>query len=241
MNIRRILIFLVFLAVFMGVVYPACSEQTQEQLRNLQDQEFVELRREYSERASSLETNSPKAKALTDEYSAKKTSIREKYKQLDAPRRQNLQSTLNDPKYKGKIRNTGSMPSTINADVDLAGDAESVERLAKDWSKKGGDKPLYYTVDNPTVPTDVPPKDFSKVIKVVDPNTDTTAWTPETEEIRKAKVKDSDAWTTSGGQKATGNIERSRDKKGYYLDNEKKFNHSDRPILDTPQVCMMRT
>ncbi len=236
MNIRGLVTFLVGLAVFMGAVYPAYSEQTQEQLRNLQDQEYAALRKEYDDRALNIDKNNPESsKALANEYSAKRAEIRQKYSKIDT-RAQSLDSTLNDPKIKGKIKNTGSMPSTVNADVDVAGDADSVEILAKDWSKKGGKKPLYYTVDNPTVPTTSPPKDFSKVIKVVNPNTDTTAWTPETEEIRKAKVKDPDAWTTSGGQKATGNIERSRDKRGYYLDNEKKFHHADRSVQNTPGI-----
>ena len=236
MSIRGLVTFLVCLVVFMGAVYPAYSEQTLEQLRNLQDQEYAALRKEYDDRALNIDKNNPESsKALANEYSAKRAEIRQKYSTIDT-RAQNLNSTLNDPKVKGRINNTGSMPSTVNADVDVAGDAESVERLAKDWSKKGGKKPLYYTVDNPTVPTTTPPKDFSKVIKVVNPNTDTTAWTPETEEIRKAKVKDPDAWTTSGGQKATGNIERSRDKRGNFLDNEKKFNHSDRPVQSAPGI-----
>ncbi len=144
---------------------------------------------------------------------------------------------LNDPKYKGKIQNTGSSPANINADVDIvATSPEAARDLANDWAAKGKKKPVYYTTDAPSTPTNTPPDDFKKVIKVVDPNSDTTLWTPETDEIRRVKVQDHDAWTTSGGQKGTGNIGRSRDKRGYYLDNEKKFLHSDRPISDTPGV-----
>ncbi|PIE65201.1 MAG: hypothetical protein CSA26_05045, partial [Desulfobacterales bacterium] len=81
---------------------------------------------------------------------------------------------LNDPKYKGKIQNTGSSPANINADVDIvATSPEAARDLANDWAAKGKKKPVYYTTDAPSTPTNTPPDDFKKVIKVVDPNSDT--------------------------------------------------------------------
>ena len=43
---------------------------------------------------------------------------------------------------------------------------------------------------------------------------------------RQAKISDFDAFTTTGGQKATGNINQPSSHKGFNLDNQKKLNHA---------------
>lgn len=229
---KTFLIWITILTLYSGAFCPVYSEESPslKQLRISQDQEYIRLRELYDRLGAKVDKNSPEYQKLREEYSAERTKIREKYTNLET-RGQNVEAILNDRDLKGRIQNTGSMPASVNADVDLkATDLEAAEKLADKWSNQKGKKQQYYTVDNPTTPTTTRPKDFNKVIKVVNPNTDTTLWTPGNEKVHKAKVPDPDAWTTSGGLKGTGNLDSSRDKRGYYLDNEKKFHHADRPI-----------
>jgi len=234
MRTTTLLIPFAIVMLYLGVIspVPAFSEEdpSLKQLRISQDQEYVKLRELYDRLGATVDKNSPEYTKLRDEYSTERAKIRQKYKDLEA-RGQDVGSIVNDPEFKGRIQNTGSVPANVNADVDLkATDLEAAEKLSDKWANQNGKKPQYYTVDNPNVPTTTRPKDFKKVIKVVDPNTDTTLWTPGSEKINRAKVSDSDAWTTQGGLKGTGNLDSSRDKRGWYLDNEKKFHHADRPV-----------
>ncbi|WP_415407895.1 hypothetical protein ACLHDG_05015 [Sulfurovum sp. CS9] len=216
------------------------SDQMLKQLRIAQDKEFLELKKKYNQSVprrsnGTIDTSSREYKALAREYSAKRTDIISKYIHLDAPRKSELQSILNNKNYKNRIVNTGSAPANVNADIDLkANDIDAAKRLSDHWNRQKKGRPIeYYTIDDPKTPKINPPKNWKNVVKVVNPNTDTTLWTPETEAIRNAKIRDHDAWTTSGGLKGTGNREMSRDKMGYYLDNEKKFIHADQPVTGT--------
>ncbi len=245
MTIRNLRLKIVGLIILLGISFSAYPVYTQSlhELRVAQDKDFSELYESFDERAlndvprtknGAIDTSSQEYKLLKKEYSARRIEIRSKYTQLDS-RGRDLDSVLTDPKYNKKLHNTGSTPANVNADVDLkADDIDTAKNLSDHWRDQKGTKPIeYYTVDDPITPKTKPPEDFEKVVKVVNPNSDTTLWTPETDEIRNAKIKDPDAWTTSGGQKGTGNIEMSRDKRGYFLDNEKKFVHADRPVTGT--------
>ena len=246
MNFKSVItiIFTMSMLLTMPVVTYSENQQSLKQLRMKQDAEFLKLNQDYSERVlknvpkrpdGTIDTTSQAYQKLERGYSQKRTSIRNKYTQLDVSRKNEIQSILNDSNYKGRIENTGSMPANVNADVDLkANDLEAAKNLSKEWSnQKGGRAIEYYTIDDPKIPKTKPPKNWKDVVKVINPNTDTTLWTPETEAIKKAKSKDYDAWTTSGGLKATGNREMSRDARGHYLDNEKKFIHADQPFTGT--------
>ena len=97
-------------------------------------------------------------------------------------------------------------------------------KLADQWTGQG-DKVVYHTIDDPGGTT-TKPKDMKRVYKIVNENWDTVVWTPESPEIRAAKLKDPDTFTTQGGQQRTGNVDAARDPRGYYLDNEQKFLHA---------------
>jgi len=111
----------------------------------------------------------------------------------------------------GAIKNTGSNPKDVRADVDLAAKTHrAADDLVQKWQARG----------------DVVEK-LPEGMGYVNKTTDTTLWNPcETQSCLDAKIKYYDSFGTPGGRAATGNTTEPGDAAGFGNDNQKKFEHA---------------
>lgn len=186
------------------------------QSKNLQDlrinqsEALDNLKNEFRARTKGMNPGSTQYKEQLKVYSQKKKAIETTFKSHD---KRGEHFTKLQKKYPN-IKATGSPPKNVRADVDIATDSlDDALKIKQEWQADGDDVLTYRDKKG-------------RPYKIVNRTKDATMWPPETPEGRLAKISDLDAFTTTGGQKATGNINQPSSHKGFNLDNQKKLTHA---------------
>lgn len=189
-------------------INPAADAMSLEALRAAQEQELTQLREEFHQKALAAQGNKEQIERLNKQYSERLETTRQKYLGTD---QRGLQIKDIEAQYKGEIKNSGSTPKDVRADVDLAAKShQAASDLANQWRKSG----------------DVV-QELPDGMGYVNKTRDMTLWNPcETVACREAKIKYHDAFGTEGGRAGTGVPGAVEDPRGWFLDNQKKFTHA---------------
>jgi len=193
-------------AVLLAFALPARGQSLAE-LRAQEAQSLDGLRDEFRARLTGLSPDDNVFSKLMNEYSLRKKEIQEQF--LDQDDRISQIADI-EKRTSHQISNSGSLPRTVDADVDLfATNDSAADTLGAEWVRKFGESNVTFMS-----------------YKILNLATDTTLWYPLTPERANAMLFDADAFTTEGGKEGTGITTAVRSELGWALANQAKFLHS---------------
>jgi len=193
-------------AVLLALALPARGQSLAD-LRAQEAQTLEGLRDEFRTRLTGISPDTDVFSKLMSEYSLRKKQIQKQF--LDRDGRISEIADI-EKRTSHQVNNSGSLPRTVDADVDLFATSNSAaDALAADWVRKFGESNVTFTS-----------------YKVLNLATDTTLWYPLTPERANAMLFDADAFTTEGGKEGTGITTAVRSELGWALANQDKFLHS---------------
>jgi hypothetical protein len=116
-------------------------------LRDLQAQDLKLLYQNYHTLGVKDPAMPGANKFFDNAYNTALKEVRSKYLSAD-PRPAEINQLLTDPELQGKLRNTGSMPKDVRADVDLAAsDGKTADAVARRWRSQYGDALIGHSTD----------------------------------------------------------------------------------------------